>query len=124
MAAKKSEKRPEEEVLAEIAEANPWVYIRRQWNDWRKARVRLKDLHNLRWDDVSGGVYARAPQPFIHGYVWCDRVHGELAHSCLHGEGPHWIKVCVVKRDNEPRVFKILQLLAEGKKLGRETPGP
>jgi hypothetical protein len=28
-------------------------------------------------------------------------IDGELAHSCLHGEGPHHIKVCVTKKMNK-----------------------
>jgi hypothetical protein len=27
-------------------------------------------------------------------------LEGDLAHSCQHGEGPHRIKICIVKKDN------------------------
>ena len=81
------------------------VYIRRQWDDWRIASVPLGALSGLAWDDVSGGVYSKAPQPFIHGYVRCSDVVGDIAHSCQHGPGPHRIKVCIVKKDNDPEVF-------------------
>jgi hypothetical protein len=65
------------------------VNIGRQWNDWRIAEVDLSDISNLHWDNISGGVYARArvyacaPRNFIHGYVNCDSYNGDLAHSCV-----------------------------------------
>ena len=49
---------------------------------------------------------APAPQYFIHAYVMCDSYEGELPHSCQHGEGPHRIKVCIIKKDNDPNIFK------------------
>jgi len=82
------------------------VAVRRQWNGWEVAKYRLSDLSLVFWDTTSGGVRAPAPQPFLHGYVQCDEmIEGDVAHSCLHGDGPHRIKVCVVKKDNDPKVF-------------------
>ncbi len=67
-------------------------------------------LENLHWGDVSGGVNAKAPRRFPHGYVWCNEmIWGELDHSCRHGPGPHRIKVCIVKIDNKevwPQILK------------------
>lgn len=86
-----------------------FIWVRRQWNSWRKAKYRLSDVQNVRWDTFSGGVYAPTPQPFLHGYVWCDGyLEGELDHSCGHGDYPHNIKVCIVKKDNNPAIFKLL----------------
>lgn len=87
------------------------VKIRRQWNDWRIAEADLSDMSNLHWDNISGGVYARAPRNFIHGYVNCDSYNGDLSHSCTHGKRPHSIKVCVVKKDNDPKVFSVIRQL-------------
>ena len=84
------------------------IQIRRQWNDWRIAEVSFDKIEGLRWDKLSGGVRAPAPQPFIHGYVSCADVDGDLAHSCRHGEGPHNIKVCIVKKDNSTEIWKKL----------------
>lgn len=81
------------------------VYVRRQWNDFRIARVDIENLAGIHWDRISGGVRAPAPRPFLHGYIMCNEVHGTLAHSCEHGTGPHEIKVAVVKKDNEPLVY-------------------
>lgn len=86
------------------------VTVRRQWNDQRTARYRVEDVANLHMDDVSGGIMARAPRAFLHGYVWCDgMIDGELAHSCRHGAGPHWIKVCIVQQDNPKALYVSLR---------------
>ena len=79
------------------------VRIRRDWNDHRIGTARWSDLSNPRWDIVSGGTQVRTPQPFVHAYVWCNKVKGEIAHSCNHGPGPHNIKVCIVKKTTVKR---------------------
>ena len=84
------------------------VRVRRDWNDHRIGTVRWSDLRNPRWDTISGGEQNRTPQPFIHAYVWCDMVKGDIAHSCAHGPGPHNIKVCLVKKDNSKEVWNRL----------------
>ena len=92
------------------------VWIRRQWNDWRDASVRLSDIERPHWSSTSGGVMEPAPRSFIHAYVWCDRIEGYIGHSCCHGPPPHRIKVCIIKRTNTPAVFKkILSMVEAGK---------
>ena len=91
------------------------VSVRRQWNDYRVGEVDLADLGSLRWDSASGGVGARTPQPFIHGYVSCDAIRGDIAHSCQHGSAPHTIKVCVVKKDNPREVWDKVHEIAGAK---------
>ena len=83
-----------------------YVFIRRQWNDWRVAKVELNKIQNLHWDIISGGVHAVCPQPFVHGYVLCTDIIGEIAHSGMHGPCPHSIKVCIVKKDNNPKIWQ------------------
>lgn len=91
------------------------VNVRRQWNDWSEAVYRLSDIAGLHWDNVSGGVQARAPRSFVHGYVMCDEmVSGAISHSCQHGKGPHRIKVCIVKKGNEAAFPAILAKLETG----------
>src|SRR5580704_13263207 len=88
------------------------INIRRQWNSWRVAEADLDDLSGLHWTSVSGGVCSRAPQPFVHGYVSCANVVGDVAHSCRHGRGPHSIKICIVKKDQPPEVWReILEIV-------------
>ena len=91
--------------------------IRRQWNDWRIAEVEFEKLDTLHWTTISGGVHAPAPQPFVHGYAWCDDIQGEFAHSCRHGQGPHRIKVVLVKKDNKAIWPSVLE--AAGPRPGR-----
>jgi hypothetical protein len=88
------------------------VYVRRDWNDRGMGRVRWADLHDPRWDIVSGGVHVENPLPLLHGYVWCDKVRGKIGHSCAHGPGPHNIKVCVLREDNSKRIWRLLLDLA------------
>ena len=95
-----------------MGEEKVTVVIRRQWNDWRQAEVHLEDLRHIHWDPISGGFVATAPQPFIHARVSCTDVEGDIAHSCLHGPPPHEIKVCVVKKDNSPEIYRSLLELA------------
>jgi hypothetical protein len=84
------------------------VRVRRDWDDHRIGTVRWSDLGNPRWDMVSGGTQTRTPEPFVHGYVMCDKVKGDIAHSCIHGPGPHNIKVCIVQKDNSRQVWDYL----------------
>ena len=45
--------------------------------------------------------------------VRCDAaLEGEVSHSCLHGDGPHRIKVCVVAKDNTRAVMTRLREIA------------
>ncbi|PKB78868.1 MAG: hypothetical protein BZY88_16225 [SAR202 cluster bacterium Io17-Chloro-G9] len=94
------------------------VRVRRQWNDHRIGKVRWSDISNPRWDILSGGTQTKAPQPFVHAYVYCDKVQGDIAHSCNHGPGPHNIKVCLVKKDNSKEVWNYLMKIV-GKKPPR-----
>lgn len=84
------------------------ITVRRQWNDYRQAEISLDDISGLHWSNFSGGVRAPSPHTMIYGYVSCTDVQGDIGHSCMHGEAPHNIKVCVVKKDNSNEVYKIL----------------
>ncbi len=97
---------------------NAPVRVRRDWNDHRIGTVKWSDLRDPRWDTISGGEQNPTPQPFIHGYVWCDAVQGDIAHSCAHGPGPHNIKVCLVKKDNSREVWGRLSAIV-GPKPGK-----
>ena len=94
------------------------VYVRRDWNDRGMGRVRWANLHDPRWDTVSGGAQVENPLPLLHGYVWCDKVRGKIGHSCAHGPGPHNIKVCMLREDNSNRIWRRLSdLAAPGRRL-------
>ena len=94
------------------------VCVRRDWNDRGMGRVRWADLHDPRWDTVSGGAQVENPLPLLHGYVWCDKVRGKIGHSCAHGPGPHNIKVCMLRGDNSNRIWRrLLDLAGPGRRL-------
>jgi hypothetical protein len=79
------------------------IEVRREWNDWRIATFRLRDVSELRWSWRGGGTKRRTPQPFVHGYVMCNELlAGDLAHACPQGAAPHRIKVCLTRKGNEP----------------------
>ncbi len=81
------------------------VTIRRQWNDWIIAEAPVSALDGFRWSDLSGGVARPSPPLFIHTYVRCDAVIGDINHACSHGQGPHLIKVFIFKKDNGREVM-------------------
>lgn len=90
------------------------VWVRRQWNNTLSAGYRLTDLSGPHWSDFSGGTQTRANRPYVHAYVLCDAaVEGEVAHSCLHGKGPHRIKVCVTAIDNDGTRSPVMRHLRE-----------
>lgn len=97
---------------------NTAVHVRRDWNDHRVGTVRWSDLRSPKWDTVSGGEQNRTPQPFIHAFIWCDLVEGDIAHSCIHGPPPHYIKVCLVRKDNRRDVWNRLSEIV-GPKPGK-----
>ena len=87
----------------------PIIEVRRQWNDYRLARYRLKDIDELHWSNYSSGGFS-APGLFVHGYVRCDQMlSGKLSHSCQHGPPPHRLKVSMTKTGNEAIWSKILE---------------
>ena len=87
------------------------VHVRRDWNDHRVGRVRWSDLDNPRWDTVAGGTQVESRRPYIYAFVWCDKIRGDIAHSCTQGPPPHNIKVCLMKRDNSRDVWdRLIQI--------------
>lgn len=91
--------------LTKSVAATELVSVRRQWNSWEIAQVAVGEVSNPLWDLVSGGVKETSPEAFIFGYIWCDAIlSGSVAHSCLHGTAPHSIKICILRKDNSPRI--------------------
>jgi hypothetical protein len=85
------------------------VTVRRQPGDWRVATYDLRNVSDLRWHHISGGVQHGSAM-HVYGYVLCDgMIDGELA--AFVSPPPHRIKVCVTKKYNEhiwPEILKIV----------------
>ena len=89
-----------------------FVWVRRQAKDWRLAKYRLADVSNVQWDPSSGSK-STGNQPLLNGQVSCDALlEGELSHAGSYGPCPHTIKVHIVKKENDPKVFSRLAELA------------
>jgi hypothetical protein len=89
------------------------VSVRRQWDSREVAQVYVSDVSNPLWDLTSGGVKETAPEAFLYGYIWCDSIlFGSVEHSCLHGTAPHSIKVCILRKDNAPRIYNFFMNMA------------
>jgi hypothetical protein len=85
------------------------IHVRREWKSRRIGEVRFGDIDDLHWARTSGGTGHRSPFIMMYGYILCDRlVAGTLAHSCVHGEVPHRIKIVVVKKDNPKGIVAAL----------------
>jgi hypothetical protein len=70
------------------------VRIEPSWDAWISAEVRICDLEDVHWHQPPG-----APQPLLHGYVWCDHLmSGTLPHGCYSRPGPHRVRVCILKK--------------------------
>jgi hypothetical protein len=77
------------------------IRVQTEWNGWRTATVRLRDLGQLHWLQPD-----RAPCHLVHGYVACtDLVAGQLAHDCTGSPAPHRLLVCVIKHHNGTEVY-------------------
>ena len=92
------------------------IWVKRSPTDWESAKYPFEALENPCWGDYAGGLQVPLPYPFIQGYVWCNgMVEGEVAHSGSHGPCPHRIKVCVIKRYNDPKVYdKLISIVGPG----------
>lgn len=88
------------------------VRVRRHWNDHNEDEVAIEKLEGFHWSSTSGGASVRSPRQMIHAYVWCDEVPN-VSHSGIHGKCPHRIKVCIVKKIQEPGVFEVVKAHAD-----------
>jgi len=91
------------------------VVVRRTPSDYRPATYKLSDINELHWNEVSGGIRTSFMGQFnIYCKVWCDKHISKdgVAHSGEfglenHGACPHYIKVCILKKDN-PEIYETL----------------
>ena len=84
------------------------IFVKREWGDWKIGSIDFDDIIELKWGRIAGGTRKIMPKSLIQAKVSCDRIKGEIGHSCMHGDGPHDILVCIVKSDNDPKIQKKL----------------
>ena len=90
------------------------VCVHGEWDGWRTAQVRLRDLQVIHW--LQPG---RAPIPLLHGYISCaDIMTGEIPHDCARTAGPHRVLVCVLKRHNGAGAYAELARRADERRAG------
>jgi hypothetical protein len=97
--------------------------VKRHSSDWQEASYAFEAVQEPHWSQLSGGVQRPFPREMICAYVVCNQAHaGEVAHSGLHGECPHRIKVCVTKRGSSPQAYAELKRQADEHRQSRR-PG-
>lgn len=93
---------------------NDLIRVQAEWNGWRSATIRVRDLDDVHWLRPVG-----APRAVLHGYVSCTcLVAGDSLHECERTSLPHRLRVCILKRHTIPAVYADLARRAED----RPTP--
>ena len=91
------------------AQDDQLIRVHAEWNGWRNAEVRLRDLEHIHWSQPGP-----APHPIVHGYVSCTKVvGGGIPHDCDQTAGPHRLLVCVLKKHALPTTFAELARRAD-----------
>ncbi len=84
--------------------ANQCSHLVRVKRNWFGAAIKVpeNELSGLHVATQSGGVRAQLSRPILAAYMSCDAIPdgAYFEHSCLHGEGPHRIKVLIPKAGN------------------------
>jgi hypothetical protein len=94
------------------------ICVQSEWDGWKTAEVRLRDLTDIHWSQPSG-----APRPLAHGYVLCtDIIDGEVAHRCDRAAVPHRLRVCVLKSHSAPSVYAEIARRANERCDARQMP--
>lgn len=90
------------------------VTVCRHPADYQRGSVPFGRLTRVHLATFSGGTQAPLPRPMLAAFISCaDIVDGSIAHSCMHGPGPHYIKVIVPKTANDKKVVAELCRSAE-----------
>ena len=85
------------------------IRVQSEWNGWRNAEVRLRDVKSVHWFHPS-----QAPHSLVHGYIACTNVvTGDIPHRCDPASRPHRLRVCILKRHAIPSVYAELARRAD-----------
>jgi hypothetical protein len=84
------------------------IPVQREWNGWRLAEVRMKDLQDVHWFQPPG-----APRALLHGYVSPSTVvSGDLVEQ-KQPEAPDRLLVCVIKCHMAAPIYTVLAARAD-----------
>ena len=84
------------------------IPVQREWNGWRLAEVRIKDLQDVHWFQPPG-----APRALLHGYVSPSTVvSGDLVQSSG-DEAADRLLVCVIKCHTAAPIYTALAARAD-----------
>jgi hypothetical protein len=94
------------------------ICVQREWDGWKTAEVRLRDLLDIHWRQPT-----RAPRALVHGYISCtDIIAGEIPHGCEHTGVSHRLLVCVLKRHSAPSAYAELARRADQQRMSSTNP--
>jgi hypothetical protein len=84
------------------------IPVQQEWNGWRLAEVRIKDLQDVHWFQPPG-----APRALLHGYVSPSTVvSGDLVQQNS-GVAPDRLLVCVIKCHMAAPIYTALAARAD-----------
>ena len=84
------------------------IPVQREWNGWRLAEVRFKDLQDVHWFQPPG-----APRALLHGYVSpATVVSGDLVEQ-RQQEATDRLLVCVIKCHMAAPIYTALAARAD-----------
>jgi hypothetical protein len=86
------------------------IPVQREWNGWRLAEVRFKDLQDVHWFQPPG-----APRALLHGYVApATVVSGDLVEPAAASPAPvDRLLVCVIKCHTAAPIYTALAARAD-----------
>lgn len=87
-------------VTVDEEKKNLKVIICRQPSNHEHGEISVSEIHDVKWDSISGGV--NAPQGFwsLYGYINYDRAAELVACSGMHGGYGGPAKICICKSHN------------------------
>ena len=89
------------------------IPVQREWNGWRLAEVRIKDLQDVHWFQPPG-----APRALLHGYVSPSTVvSGDLVQPSG-GAAADRLLVCVIKCHTAAPIYTALASRADQARQG------
>mmetsp|Transcript_28673 Transcript_28673/g.72678 ORF Transcript_28673/g.72678 Transcript_28673/m.72678 type:complete len:205 (-) Transcript_28673:689-1303(-) len=110
---------PELELSIPLAEHEPTSLSYTGRLQHRRQRT---EMDSALWPSLLQPVVGRRRPRFMHPQGPGDSTGDKLARACIHGDGPHVVRVAVPRVAEDP-TFLAVALLAEGRDLGIDAAG-